>query len=253
MPPQRIMSAQPPPQLSIVPLTTENLPTFRRLLSTLLPIRYPDAFYNALLEDPSPSNFSITRVAVWAESTNTALQVVGGIVCRIQERLDARQQVNLDGRLENATESQIYIAALAVLAPWRGVGIATALMDAAVDLALELVSHPDSEPRTTDTTIESEESRKNASSILEWRDVILAPPTTSPHLAGTQHFGPITLLYAHVWEANDGGLEWYRAKGFEIGDIMPGYYRKLNPNGARIVRRGVISQNVKFPVQKDAG
>lgn len=44
-------------------------------------------------------------------------------------------------------------------------------------------------------------------------------------------------VYAHVWEANDEALEWYRKRGFVVGeDVVHRYYRKLRPNGAKVVR-----------------
>lgn len=47
-------------------------------------------------------------------------------------------------------------------------------------------------------------------------------------------------IYAHVWEANEEALEWYVKRGFEVGEeVVEGYYRKLRPSGARVVRRRV--------------
>lgn len=44
-------------------------------------------------------------------------------------------------------------------------------------------------------------------------------------------------MTAHVHETNDEGLRWYVARGFHVEDgIVKGYYRRLNPGGARIVR-----------------
>ncbi|KAF1943161.1 hypothetical protein EJ02DRAFT_343991 [Clathrospora elynae] len=37
---------------------------------------------------------------------------------------------------------------------------------------------------------------------------------------------------AHVWEANEEGLEWYNKRGFETLEKEDGYYRKLKPQGA---------------------
>ncbi|OBT42331.1 hypothetical protein VE00_06508, partial [Pseudogymnoascus sp. WSF 3629] len=49
---------------------------------------------------------------------------------------------------------------------------------------------------------------------------------------------PITSLYAHVWTENTEGLEWYKARGFEVeGDVVGGYYRRLNPDTAWVLRR----------------
>ncbi|KAK6436507.1 hypothetical protein LTR95_007304 [Oleoguttula sp. CCFEE 5521] len=44
---------------------------------------------------------------------------------------------------------------------------------------------------------------------------------------------------AHVWEANAEGLEWYRKRGFREVGREKGYYRKLKPDGAVVVRREV--------------
>jgi len=44
---------------------------------------------------------------------------------------------------------------------------------------------------------------------------------------------------AHVWEANEVGLEWYRKRGFREVAREQGYYRKLNPTGAVVVQRDV--------------
>lgn len=44
-------------------------------------------------------------------------------------------------------------------------------------------------------------------------------------------------MTAHVHETNDEGLRWYVARGFHVEDgVVKGYYRRLNPGGARIVR-----------------
>ena len=43
-------------------------------------------------------------------------------------------------------------------------------------------------------------------------------------------------VYAHVWEANEEALEWYRKRGFVEENVVHGYYKKLRPNGAKVVR-----------------
>ena len=41
-----------------------------------------------------------------------------------------------------------------------------------------------------------------------------------------------------MWEANTDALEWYEKRGFEVEKgVVEGYYRKLRPTGARVVRR----------------
>lgn len=44
-------------------------------------------------------------------------------------------------------------------------------------------------------------------------------------------------VYAHVWEANQEALDWYVKRGFVVEkEILKGYYRRLRPNGAKVVR-----------------
>ncbi|KAF8536055.1 acyl-CoA N-acyltransferase [Trichophaea hybrida] len=44
-------------------------------------------------------------------------------------------------------------------------------------------------------------------------------------------------IYAHVWVENHEAQGWYERRGFTIDeDVVEGYYRKLRPSGAKIVR-----------------
>ncbi|WYZ39481.1 hypothetical protein EsH8_III_001395 [Colletotrichum jinshuiense] len=47
-------------------------------------------------------------------------------------------------------------------------------------------------------------------------------------------------IFAHVWTDNDEGMRWYAARGFErYGEPLEGYYIKLRPDSAWIIRRPV--------------
>lgn len=46
-------------------------------------------------------------------------------------------------------------------------------------------------------------------------------------------------ITAHVWEANDEGLEWYKKRNFEVLEKEEAYYRKLKPQGAFLVRKWI--------------
>lgn len=47
-------------------------------------------------------------------------------------------------------------------------------------------------------------------------------------------------IYAHVWEANEDSLQWYVKRGFSAEqELIQGYYRKLRPSGARVVKRSL--------------
>jgi N-alpha-acetyltransferase 50 len=48
----------------------------------------------------------------------------------------------------------------------------------------------------------------------------------------------VASLYAHVWTENEDALKWYTARGFKKEEpILHGYYRRLKPDTAWILRR----------------
>lgn len=49
----------------------------------------------------------------------------------------------------------------------------------------------------------------------------------------------ITSVGAHVWVANEEGLQWYRKRGFKEVSREVGYYRRLNPQDAVVMLRDV--------------
>lgn len=49
----------------------------------------------------------------------------------------------------------------------------------------------------------------------------------------------VRCVTAHVWEANEEGLEWYKKRNFEILGKEEEYYRKLKPQGAFLVRKWI--------------
>ena len=49
----------------------------------------------------------------------------------------------------------------------------------------------------------------------------------------------VQFIFAHVWESNEEALEWYEKRGFARDVLVPGYYRRLRPGGAWLVRKEV--------------
>jgi ribosomal protein S18 acetylase RimI-like enzyme len=49
----------------------------------------------------------------------------------------------------------------------------------------------------------------------------------------------VRCVTAHVWEANEDGLEWYKKRGFDIIGKEDAYYHKLKPQGAILVRKWI--------------
>jgi len=183
------------PNITLEPLIKARLSAFKRLNSLLLPIPYQNKFYDEILTDPVTA--SVTFVAIWHDddddkkndtsassnahapdlNTPDRGKLIAGIRCRILQSPDT-------------TEAHLYISTLTLLSPYRGQGIATHLLSAALASA----------------------ERRN--------------------------YG-VTAVCAHVWEANDEALAWYARRGFRVVGREEGYYRRLKPGGAVLVRREV--------------
>jgi len=121
-------------------LIKARLSAFKRLNSLLLPIPYQNKFYDEILTDPVTA--SVTFVAIWHDddddkkndtsaSSNAHAQdinatdqgkLIAGIRCRILTSTDT-------------TEAHLYISTLTLLSPYRGQGIATHLLSAALSAA----------------------------------------------------------------------------------------------------------------------
>lgn len=165
-----------PPNVELVPLTEELMPSFKRLNALTFPVAYPPAFYKESMMEPY---HSITLMALWHSappSTGTASTVekprlVGAIRCRI------------------LPSANLYISTIGLLAPYRSHGIAAHLLQRVI-------------------------------------------------VKASKEHG-VKCVTAHVWEANEDGLEWYKKRGFEIIGKEDKYYSKLRPPGALLVRKWV--------------
>ncbi|KAH6697501.1 hypothetical protein F5X68DRAFT_257653 [Plectosphaerella plurivora] len=172
LPPPPSTSPSLPRQATVRPLNPPDIPALKRIFSLLLPVPYPEAFYNAALASP------FSRVITWSDTGSPAdAQIIGGIVCRLEP-------------VNNSPQHVLYIQALALLSPFRAHGLASAALADIISLA----------------------------ALSRSLDIIL--------------------VYAHVWTDNEDGLRWYAARDF-IRDALPipGYYLKLRPNTAYVVRR----------------
>ncbi|KAK7528394.1 uncharacterized protein IWZ02DRAFT_369790 [Phyllosticta citriasiana] len=181
-----------PPNVEIAHINASTLHSFRRLNSLLLEISYPAKFYDETLSDPVVHGLSLA--AFWRDdvgnkrtTTSTSTKsataapprkpiLVAGIRCRVLE------PSTLPGPV-------LYIATLATLSPYRGLGLAGHLL-----------------------------ARVTGAAVREH---------------GVQ------TVVAHVWERNEEGLAWYRARGFEVLGKEDEYYRRLRPTGAWVVRRRI--------------
>lgn len=212
LPPRGIPVLPPPPSLpsgaSIVPLAEQHIPALRRINSLLLPVAYPDSFYAKALDPLASGLFS--RAILWQDSDTDAPKVIGGLICRLEPNpfLDAQGQPLPWAPLPPHGQKQapvppdtryhaIYIQSLALLSPYRSLGLAAAALEHIVASAALLPA---------------------AGSNIDARTV-----------------------YAHVWTENADGLRWYEARGFARHGREPvrGYYFKLRPDTAWVVRRDI--------------
>ncbi|KAK3355279.1 hypothetical protein B0H65DRAFT_451427 [Neurospora tetraspora] len=198
-----------PSQASIVPVAEHHIAALRRINSLLLQVAYPDAFYAKVLEPLASGLFS--RVILWSDDSTSEPKVIGGVVCRLEPNpfLDANgqpqapqipnaQQQNQSGPAPaDSPYHAIYIQSLALLSPYRSLGLAAAAIE-----------H------------------------------IIASASILPAAGSTID---VRTIYAHVWTENEEGLQWYGQRGFRTEGREPvrGYYFKLRPDTAWIVRREV--------------
>jgi ribosomal protein S18 acetylase RimI-like enzyme len=104
-------------EIAILPVQRSHLPAIQRLTSTLLPVRYPDRFFSGSVDEILPAMFS--RVAL------SMSKPIGWIRCR----LDPFPEQTAPPSNARPICNRIYVQALCLLAPYRGQGVATALLD----------------------------------------------------------------------------------------------------------------------------
>ncbi|KAB8337099.1 hypothetical protein FH972_021403 [Carpinus fangiana] len=119
-----------PGSAKIEPCTALNVDGFKRLNAVLLPIPYPNTFYDEILNDDVTN--TITRLAVWHDepvrrnkpgevaSTTKAPKVVAGIRCRLLQSPAGSEQPH--------GQPVLYISTIGTLAPFRGHGLAAHLL-----------------------------------------------------------------------------------------------------------------------------
>lgn len=196
--------ATPHPHVTIETVSTGHIPSLARITGLLLPIRYPNSFYTATITDPVVA--SLSRVAVYHDhpvaaapdsgsSTGTD-KVIGGIRCRLEKQDPVQGIPDPEG-------TNLYIQTLHLLSPYRGQGVAAALLNS---LLFEVAPSTSTQPRVSNLV---------------------------------KHY-KIRSVTAHVHEANEDALKWYVTRGFTIQEgVVEGYYRRLKPSGAKIVRLDV--------------
>lgn len=197
-----------------MPIAEAHIPALRRINALLLPVNYTDAFYKAI-SDPAQSGLFSRAILFQDDDPPSAAspakaKVVGGLVCRLEPSpFDPAS----GGRYSPGLAKK---AAGSVAPPPVGLGHALyvqslvllapyrgmGLAAAAIEGILDAVK-----------TV-TRERRGNGLNI-KW-------------------------VYAHVWTENEEGLAWYERRGFVRDTKLEGYYFKLSPGSAWLVKRRVV-------------
>jgi ribosomal protein S18 acetylase RimI-like enzyme len=118
-----------PPNVNIEPVTEKLLPEFRRLVQLLLPIPYPDKFYNEIISDPVTA--SVTLAATWKDRSTSIPKVVAGVRGKVLATSPAHTAAS------SKEKPSLYIATVCTLAPYRGHGLAPELLSRVIVSAIE--------------------------------------------------------------------------------------------------------------------
>ncbi|KAL8817115.1 MAG: hypothetical protein Q9223_003990 [Gallowayella weberi] len=215
--------------VSIEPITPATVSPFRRVIGLLLPIRYPDKFFAESIANPTSS--SLARAAIWHERARPAK--------RKREELPSAKELDpkILGYLPEASNAS---------GNSREVEEASGIVVGGIQCRMEqLPYHP-----SLSTSSKIPEASIGSKNYCYIQTLALLSPYRSKGIATALLEAIITTLclehcyagtisvYAHVWEENEEGLEWYSRRGFHVsGEVLKGYYRRLKPDGARIVWR----------------
>jgi N-alpha-acetyltransferase 50 len=123
------------PSITINPIHPDHLPALRRLTTTLLPIKFSDTFYNESISSPTAA--SICRVALYTPPNTSSVPIpIGWIRCS----LDPLPETSSPSQnTPTPTNPQLYIKVLCLLAPYRHMGVATALLDSTLQQQKEFL------------------------------------------------------------------------------------------------------------------
>jgi len=124
------------PSIIITSIQPSHLPALKRLTTTLLPIAYPDTFFSDAITCPTASQ--ISRIALHTppgSSANSSTFPIGWIRCSLEPYPEATSPP----QPTRPIYTQIYIKALCLLAPYRHLGVAAAMLNRILEQEKELL------------------------------------------------------------------------------------------------------------------
>ncbi|KAI7488506.1 hypothetical protein KC357_g2325 [Hortaea werneckii] len=202
-----------PPNIHLRACTKADIPALKRLNALLLPIPYPEAFYREILQDEVTHD--LTLLALWHDDPCQKDREKGILVGAVRGRL-----------LPSTTSSSTSSTSTTMSSG----GIPTATAGTAAN-----------RPPPKENEAEGDKLLYLSTLVLlspYRRHGIMTHMLRQLVQRGVHSYG-VSAVGAHVWEANTEGLEWYKRRGFTVVGREDGYYRRLQPQGAVVVRKGV--------------
>ncbi|KAL1384327.1 hypothetical protein HDK64DRAFT_31303 [Phyllosticta capitalensis] len=197
-----------PPNVDITHLDASTLHSFRRLNSLLLEIPYPPKFYDETLSDPVVHSLSLA--AFWRD---------------------------------NVSASPATTTTRTAAPPRKPILIAGIRCRVLTPSSLPLPSANGDGSAGGSTTLSSSRGPilyiATLATLSPYRALGLATHLLARVTGTAAREHGVQAVVAHVWERNEEGLDWYKARGFEVLGKEEEYYRKLRPMGAWVVRRRV--------------
>ena len=208
------------PQISLHPLNEQTIAAFK-VLNTILPIAYSERFYSETLTCPAVA--ALTMVAMWSPASSDSSVTA-------EQRPSRSDDHNAVSRIHGP---DILISA-----------IRCRLLRPKPDQPTSSVLPVNgSTPLTEELHLRENDTRKPTLYIC----TLATKPSYRSYGAATallelsirrarQSFG-VCAVEAHVWDGHKDALEWYLRRGFVIVKRMEGYYRRLRPDAAVLVRK----------------
>jgi len=202
-----------PHKVRFRPCTSADVPALKRLNALLLPIPYPDVFYRETVQDPIIHHLTI--LAFWCDGDDDDSST-GDKCCHLVGAIRGCLLPNLAATTKSSMTAS--------------------------------TRHAQSKPYTSEAAAQHQTSHEDDGPMLYLSTLALLSPYRAHGIATyllqavlrravSDH--AVRYVGAHVWEANTEGRAWYRRRGFREISRETGYYRRLSPSDAVVVRREV--------------
>ncbi|KAL8790681.1 MAG: hypothetical protein Q9213_000529 [Squamulea squamosa] len=232
-----------PSNVTINPINHATVSSFRRIIGLLLPIRYPDKFFAESIANATSS--SLARAAIWHRTQPAKRKRDDPSATVPSESKDVAPAPNISAGPINVEQED----ALGTVIGGIQCRIEQLPYHPAFSISLHTLDSSTG-PKSycyiqTLALLSPYRSKGIAAGLLE---VIIGVLCREQCYAGTAS------VYAHVWEENEEALDWYMRRGFQVSkEVLKGYYRRLKPDGARVVWRDLGVKDYLWAQSRDPG